>query len=70
MSEQPDFHYFECPVCEFNSVQKAAFNGSEYCPLCAEDNDRDVKMRRRLCLETDVVEGKDARHLPSQGPQP
>ena len=61
MSEQPDFDYFECPACEFSSVQRATFTGGEDCPLCAEDNGRDVRMTRRTCRTTDKAEGKDAR---------
>ena len=61
MTEQPDFHYFECPECEFSSVQKADFAGTEWCPLCAGDSGHDVRMKRRVCLSTDEPEGKDAR---------
>lgn len=63
MIEQPDFHYFECPECEFDSVQKASFAGGEWCPMCAGDSGHDVRMRRRVCRETDRPEGKDARDL-------
>jgi hypothetical protein len=59
--EQPDFHYFECPKCEFSSVQSASFSGDESCPLCAGDSGHDVRMHRRVCLDTDRPEGRDAR---------
>lgn len=61
--EQPDFIYLECQDCGFDSVQKADFDGSDYCPLCAADNGRDVQMRRRVCLNTDRPEGRDARRV-------
>lgn len=50
-----EFHTFECPECEFMSVQKAAFQGGRWCPLCAGDCGHDVRMNRRATLLTDVV---------------
>jgi hypothetical protein len=61
MTEQPDFIYYECPECGFDSVQKKDFSGSSWCPLCAEDNGRDVSMYIRICQDTDKPEGRDAR---------
>lgn len=61
MIEQPDFHYFECRVCGFDSIQSADFTGSEWCPLCAGDSGHDVRMSRRVARDTDKPEGKDAR---------
>ena len=61
MVEQPGFIYFECPMCEFSSVQKSTFSGDDYCPMCAEDNGRDVSMHMRVCQESDKPEGRDAR---------
>lgn len=61
MSEQPDFLYFECPECEFSSVQKADFSGSVACPLCAGDSGHDVRMTCRTARESDKPEGRDAR---------
>jgi hypothetical protein len=59
--EQPDFIYFECSSCEFSSVQHSTFKGGSYCPICAEDNGRDVVMTQRVCRDTDKPEGRDAR---------
>ena len=59
--EQPEFHFFECGVCGFNSVQRADFSGSELCPLCAEDCGHDNRMSRRVATTADKPEGKDAR---------
>lgn len=61
MSEQPDFIYFECTECGFDSVQPKTFRGSHMCPICAEDNGRDVTMNARVCRDTDKPEGRDAR---------
>jgi hypothetical protein len=56
-----DFVYFECPECEFSSVQRADFIGSELCPLCADDTGHDVRMARRPATDADKPEGFDAR---------
>ena len=64
MTDQPDFIYFECPLCGFDSVQRKEFRGSDTCPLCAEDNGRDVEMTVRVCRDTDKPEGRDARETP------
>jgi hypothetical protein len=61
MNEQPDFIYFECSDCGFDSVQKSDFSGASYCPLCAEDNGRDVRMTSRIARQSDMPEGRDAR---------
>lgn len=61
MTEQPDFIYFECPECGFDSVQTADFKGGTGCPLCAGDSGHDVGMNRRTARATDKPEGKDAR---------
>lgn len=61
MNEQPDFIYFECPECGFDSIQRADFKGSYACPLCAGDSGDDVGMRWRTARETDKPEGRDAR---------
>jgi hypothetical protein len=59
--EQPDFIYFECPECGFDSVQSKNFRGSRACPLCAGDSGHDVSMRTRIARDTDKPEGRDAR---------
>ena len=61
MTDQPDFIYFECRECGFDSVQPKAFKGSHMCPLCAEDCGHDVTMNGRVCRDTDKPEGRDAR---------
>jgi len=61
--EQPDFIYFECQVCEFNSVQKSTFQGSRTCPLCEADTGRIVNMYKRVCYASDKPEGFDARKV-------
>lgn len=61
MTDQPDYIFFECPECQFSSVQHLSFDGPTYCPMCAVDNDHDVGMTQRTCRDTDKPEGKDAR---------
>lgn len=61
MSEEPDYIYFECHECGFDSVQKADFKGSDECPLCAGDSGHSNTMRRRVARDTDKPEGHDAR---------
>lgn len=56
-----DFDYFKCRECGFDSIQRSDFSGSECCPLCAEDNGRDVVMQRRTAVAEDKPEGFDAR---------
>jgi hypothetical protein len=36
MTEQPNFFYFECRDCGFDSIQPADLKDSYYCPLCAD----------------------------------
>lgn len=55
------FDYFQCPECEFDSVQLATFMGSTECPLCAGDSGHSVTMRRRPASPDDKPEGRDAR---------
>lgn len=61
MIEQPEFDYFECKVCGFDSVQLATFDGSDECPLCAGDCGHSHIMSRRTARDTDKPEGRDAR---------
>ena len=58
---QPEYHYFECPECEFSSIQLADFSGNEECPLCAGDSGHSVLMTRREARSTDKPEGIDKR---------
>lgn len=60
MRDQPDFIYFECRECGFDSVQRAGFVGTDACPLCDSDNHY-VPMSQRVCRDTDKPEGRDAR---------
>lgn len=62
MSDQPDFIYFECSECGFDSVQRSDFKGSDICPMCDGDNHFN-QMTQRVCRDTDRPEGKDARKL-------
>lgn len=62
--EQPDFIYFECQECGFDSVQPADYKGSEECPLCAGDSGHSVIMPQRTARDTDDPEGFDARKGP------
>lgn len=55
------FDFYECPECGFDSVQRADFDGSTECPLCAGDSGHDVEMLCRPALRTDKPEGFDAR---------
>lgn len=57
----PDFDYFECQDCGFDSVQPATFAGEYCCPLCAADSGHEVTMRRRPAQDEDRPEGFDAR---------
>ncbi len=61
MTDQPDFIYFECGDCGFDSVQREDFKGSSYCPLCAGDSGHDVLMKTRTANSDDKPEGFDAR---------
>lgn len=62
--EQPGFIYFECPECEFNSVQPVGFNVPKNCPLCAGDSGHYVVMDTRTARKHDKPEGHDARVPP------
>lgn len=55
------FSFFQCPECDFTSVQLLTFNGSEMCPICAGDKGEDVKMSRRIAMPEEKAEGYDAR---------
>lgn len=60
--EQPDFIYFECQVCGFDSVQLADFKGSDECPCCVPSiSGHSVIMTKRTARDTDDPEGFDAR---------
>ena len=69
MSEQHGFTYYECQDCGFDTVQPAQVPGPFYCPLCAEDNGRDVRMSGRPALDTDAPEGRDARKASRHDPR-
>lgn len=64
MRLEPTFDYFECRVCGFDSVQLSDFDGSDGCPLCAEDCGHWNKMSRRPATDADKPEGFDARLMP------
>jgi hypothetical protein len=64
IDDEAAFIYFECPECEFSSVQRADFTGNDLCPLCAGDNGRDVAMKQRVARTDDKAEGRDARKEP------
>lgn len=56
------FFHLECPSCEWDCIIAAA--DAELgltCPICAEDNGRDVYLRSGLGDLPDRVEGHDAR---------
>lgn len=61
MTDQPDFIYFECRDCGFDSVQRSDFEGRRFCPLCEGDSGHFVEMTTRVCREDDRPEGFDAR---------
>lgn len=69
-NDQPDFIYFECPACGFDSVQKIDFDGSDCCPLCDSDNNHLVVMAQRICRDGDKPEGYDARLANGQTQNP
>lgn len=60
MTDQPGFTYWECKDCGFDAVTIDSIK-TPICPLCAEDNGRDVEMVGRVANSEDKVEGKDAR---------
>jgi hypothetical protein len=55
------FDFFECPVCGWSAVLRADYDGTECCPICAEDNGRDIEMGRRPARDDDDPEGQDER---------
>lgn len=56
------YHYGECPVCEFSVVvERIPPKLASACALCAEDNGRDVFMVFRVATDDDKAEGYDAR---------
>lgn len=59
--EQPQFDYFECHECGFDSVQKSDFDGTLECGMCAGDSGHYNIMKRRPARDTDKPEGFDAR---------
>lgn len=61
---QAGYVWFECPECEFSSVQKINAQISDECPLCAGDSGHKVHMKRRPAVDTDMPEGHDARKMP------
>ena len=61
--EQPDFLWWECPVCEFSAVTKATIEVAPTCPICAEDTGKDTPLESRVARSDDRPEGKDARKL-------
>jgi rubredoxin len=53
-------YYFECPVCGFDhhEAKRLAEEDEIYCPLCAGDNGRDVRLKRTLArLEKEIANG-------------
>ena len=58
-----DFVYLECPECEFSAVIRPTGKPS-FCPMCAGDNGRDVRMREREATAFDNPEGADERVMP------
>lgn len=65
--EMPDFIYFECLDCGFDSVQKDDFSGSDACPLCEGDSGHFVRMTQRTARADDRPEGRDARKEVANG---
>lgn len=56
------FVYFECPACEWDCVLiRRESHVRLTCPLCAEDNGREVYLRSREAVEEDRPEGPDDR---------
>jgi hypothetical protein len=60
---KPDvFFWLVCPSCEWDCViVRAETEVGLTCPLCAEDNGRDVYLRGGEGIAPDKVEGYDAR---------
>ena len=61
-ADQPDFAYYECGVCGFDSIQKSDWSGSDVCPLCEGDSGQINWMASRVSRVSDKPEGKDARN--------
>ena len=54
--------YLACRDCGWDAVlDEATSAGNHYCPLCAEDYGRDVRMESRPAIDTDKPEGRDMR---------
>jgi hypothetical protein len=46
--DDPQLYRFECPVCEFDSLEaggQLVRAGTYFCPVCAADSGRDVELR-------------------------
>jgi hypothetical protein len=62
VSEKPDFFWLECPSCEWDCVISACRTELGLtCPMCAEDNGRDVWLRGGIGDMPATVEGCDDR---------
>lgn len=49
--------HWECPVCEFDDGEAGYLlpDGDHWCPMCAEDNGRDTRLRMTRIAESDPV---------------
>lgn len=69
MTEQPDFIYLECTQCGFDSVHRKEFSApNPTCSPCASSTGHKFKMRERVCRESDVPVGFDARKVRPEPP--
>lgn len=61
-SEGERYLFLECPDCQFSAVlTEARAHPYQCCPMCAEDNGRDIRMRERPATAEDKPEGSDDR---------
>jgi hypothetical protein len=65
-SEEMTYWTYTCRDCEFDCILLEHGSGPEttYCPLCAEDNGRDVRLTPRPMKPEDRPEGCDERPRP------
>lgn len=62
MEKLTGFTYYECPTCQYDTIlQTDGEHKNVYCPLCADDNGKDVIMRGSVATVADRPEGRDDR---------
>lgn len=57
------YYYYWCFDCEWDCVVHGIPTEDLFCPLCAADNGRDVRLLGRPARPSDHPEGRDARKV-------